>query len=540
MKNEISKILNLITSGNIEKGFRESKELYLKNLNNLSAIKLMVYAYIQIGNFQRVVEFLDEKFSHNEDNKDFDYYNNLGYSLVQIEEYERSIPILKKAMEIKPNYPGPFASIAAAFQRIRDFEQADHYVSKALENVISLGEESYSTFMNVFLLKSEVNSALNRDTETFDMFQKLLNKQFNENIFYILTLISPQNIQHNLVQTAEQKLNINSNKFHNKLEKFNYLTPIYFGLANYYQKFDKARSEKFYELGNAEIFNSSRYNSHEYQQKILQSIEIFNKDYLDYEENDTNLGSQNFFIIGSPRSGTTLLESFITANEYVFGAGELISAKSLIENYISRNQQNLDEFKKIFQSTYLNRTFFLKNNYPFVVDKMPENFLYIGFIKKLLPSSKFIRVLRDPWDIAISLFKQRYIANIPYSVSFFNIGIFLANFEAINRFWDSHITEKNLLNIRYEDLVSDQKGSLLKIYNFLQIKPDSYNDEKRKNYFSPTASIRQIKDKIHIKSVDKHEFMNKKNEFDESLQMQRQFWISKGILDKKDNFYGYI
>ena len=57
---------------------------------------------------------------------------------------------------------------------------------------------------------------------------------------------------------------------------------------------------------------------------------------------------------------------------------------------------------------------------------MPENFLYIGIIlKKLLPKSKIIRIFRDPWDTAISLYKQRYVTNIPYSASFFNIGVFM-------------------------------------------------------------------------------------------------------------------
>ena len=54
----------------------------------------------------------------------------------------------------------------------------------------------------------------------------------------------------------------------------------------------------------------------------------------------------------------------------------------------------------------------------YIVDKMPENFLYMGYYQKLLPFSKIIRVLRHPWDIATSLFKERYIFSVPYSTSF--------------------------------------------------------------------------------------------------------------------------
>ena len=68
------------------------------------------------------------------------------------------------------------------------------------------------------------------------------------------------------------------------------------------------------------------------------------------------------------------------------------------------------------------------------------------------------------------LFKQRYVTNIPYSSSFFNIGVFMANFEAINIFWNNQIRTKiNILDIKYEDLVK-KKDKLYqkKIYNFLK------------------------------------------------------------------------
>ena len=79
---------------------------------------------------------------------------------------------------------------------------------------------------------------------------------------------------------------------------------------------------------------------------------------------------------------------------------------------------------------------------------MPENFLYLGIIIKTTSKSKVIRIFRDPWDTAISLYKQRYVLNIPYSVSFFNIGVFMSNFEAINIFWNEQIDDKSNI-IRY-------------------------------------------------------------------------------------------
>ena len=135
---------------------------------------------------------------------------------------------------------------------------------------------------------------------------------------------------------------------------------------------------------------------------------------------------------------------------------------SYIKNYDDKEVEIFfDEFRKI----YLNRTNYLKGNYSKIVDKLPDNFLYIGFLTKILPNSKIIRTFRNPWDVAISLFKQRYVTNIPYSASFFNIGVFMANFEAINIYWDKVLKEKvNLLDIKYEELVDEPEYYQKKIY----------------------------------------------------------------------------
>ena len=115
----------------------------------------------------------------------------------------------------------------------------------------------------------------------------------------------------------------------------------------------------------------------------------------------------------------------------------------------------------------------------------------------------------------------------------------MSNFEAINIFWNEQIDDKsNIMDIKYEDLVSDKNKNQEKIYKFLKIS-SKYDDEKRSEFFSPTASIRQIRQGIHKKSIDKKEFLHQKSEFLDALFMQRQYWASKDIMPENDNFFGY-
>jgi tetratricopeptide (TPR) repeat protein len=541
MKNKISEVLGFITSGNLLHGLRSAKDLYSSFPDNLNIVKLLVYAYIQVGNFNKVIKLLDKHFTNNLPAQDFDYFNNMGYAHFQNEDYEKSLIFLIKASTLKPDLPGPFCSLATVYQKKHDYRKANQYIDTAIENVLRLDADSYSYFAHVFLSKSEINSSLGKDEDSIKFFKELLSKKFNENIFYILSLINNKNTDIAILKQAESYLEKSPNSYKTNLEKFNSFTPLYFGLANFYQNIDQKKSENFFDLANKEIFQSSKYNSHDYQMRIIKTMDTFKSSFLDFSDNQP-FGKNNFFIVGSPRSGTTLVESIITANDEVFSGGELNSAKNLIENYINQSEkEDVSVFIKNFRETYISRTNFLRGNYEYLVDKMPENFLYLGYLLKILPNSKIIRILRNPWDIAISLYKQRYVVNVPYSSSFFNIGIFLANFEAINCYWENNLIKKdNIYSIKYEDLVQDTALYQNEIYEFIGIKPSKYNKEKRMKFFSPTASIRQIKGEINTQSVEKSDFAYQKEDFFRAMQMQREFWISKGILGKNSDFYGYL
>ncbi len=538
MKNEISNILKLIENGETLKALDGAKLFYKKDQKNIDAVKLLAYSYIQIGNFEQVIKVLEEGYNKKKELKDFDYYNNMGYALSQIEEYDEATSYLKRAQELR-NSPSVKTCLAEVFLKQRNFIEAGEIILSALEDIKKIGTKSFNKYANVFLLISEINSALNKDEETISLFNQILQNEFNENIFFLLTNINPNSIEKKIIERAEKNLLTNENNYKNKIERFNFVTPLYFGLAMYYESKDKEKSEKYFDNGNKEIFNSTRYNSHQYQERIVKTMNLYVKKYKSFDESDRDHGKKNFFIMGSPRSGTTLVESIVTANDKVFSGGELKSGKYIIEKNILSHEQSFNDLNHKFISKYLRRTSYLRGSYEYIVDKMPENFLYLGMIQKLLPKAKIIRVFRNPWDTAISLYKQRYVLNIPYSVSFFNIGVFLANFEAINLFWNNHIqNQSNILDIKYEDLVSEYTFHQKKIYKFLEVN-SNYDEKRRSDFFSQTASTRQVKEGVHRRSIEKKDFLQHKSEFMDALLMQREYWGKKNILPIDTKFFGY-
>ena len=115
----------------------------------------------------------------------------------------------------------------------------------------------------------------------------------------------------------------------------------------------------------------------------------------------------------------------------------------------------------------------------------------------------------------------------------------MSNFEAINIFWtDQMKKDEGILDIKYEDLVNNKDHHQKEIYKFLNLE-SVYDEEKRKAFFSQTASIRQIGGEVHNKSVEKKEFLDHKNEFYDALIMQRKYWEKRGFEYKSNDFFGY-
>ena len=540
MKKEISDVLNLLRANNLDKAFQVANNLYKKDQNNLNLNKVLAYIYMQKNAFPLSVLLLKRGLQIKPDLKDFDYFNNLGYSLLKMEEYEEAITYLNKALEIEQDALSVFTNLSEVYLGLRDFNKASEYIDKSIKKIINKEYYVINQHVSVFWHKATINTALQKDSETVEMFKSILNKEFNENIFYLLASVDPNAISKQIADKAIEKSKKNHNNFKNKLERFYFVTPLYFGLALYFRKSNKLKSEEYYHLGNQETFNSTRYNSYDYQNKIQFSIDHYEENVKNFEIKDNNMGENNFFIVGAPRSGTTLVESIATSNNEVFAGGELLTAKNLISSYLQNKDKDTKKIMSDFNNKYIRRTDFMRGKSKYIIDKLPENFLYLGYILKFLPKVKVIRLFRDPWDTAISLYKQRYVQNIPFSSSFFNIGVFMANFEAVNLYWNKSIENKDdrILDLFYEEIVQDDTTAQKKIYKFLEIHA-SYSKDERDKFFSPTASIRQVQGGIHQKSVKKEEFVDQKEEFYQAFEMQRKYWKIKGLVPEGSSFFGY-
>ena len=264
------------------------------------------------------------------------------------------------------------------------------------------------------------------------------------------------------------------------------------------------------------------------KENIKENIKYFNKNryeefYKNFDTEYMTRGENIVFVVGNPRSGTTLVESILGSSDKVMSAGELNAlvrmAPVTFENITPEKIQEIgDEYLRILKN--YNR----EERYQFVIDKMPANIYNVGLIKLCFPSAKVICLDRRPLDNAWSIFTQLYLGNIPYSSDLFNLGVALSNVETLKKVWLSQNDNNNFLLVNYEEMVGDLKKYSKEIYNFVGLD-ENYDEEKRKKFSSRTASKTQIKKDIYTSSISRSKdydvFLD---EFEKSFKNQNEYW----------------
>ena len=220
------------------------------------------------------------------------------------------------------------------------------------------------------------------------------------------------------------------------------------------------------------------------------------------------------FIVGMPRSGTTLIEQIIASHPSVYGAGELHHLCTLIQRPIERpiGVKHYPENMRYLTPTGLHAIAdeylsCLKNYAPaaaHITDKMPGNYVAIGLIHALFPHAKIIHVERNPIDTCLSCYTKLFRQGQFFSYDLRELGHFYANYRRIMAHWRQVLPAHSWLDICYEDVVSDLESEARRLIAYCGLQWDpvclSFHSLKRQ---VRTASFVQIRKPIYASSVDR-------------------------------------
>lgn len=217
------------------------------------------------------------------------------------------------------------------------------------------------------------------------------------------------------------------------------------------------------------------------------------------------------FVVGMPRSGTTLIEQILASHPDVAGAGELSSIRTLQDALLRANpgksmgealRQTPPEKLRGLGAAYIEQVRMLSRDARYIVDKMPANFMSVGFIRAILPNATIIHARRNATDTCLSIFKNQFVmGSMPYAYKLEWLGHYYHQYDNLMRHW-AELLADDMLELDYEELIADQeKGSRALLAHCGLDWRDDVLDFHKADRPVHTASIAQVRQPIYKTSV---------------------------------------
>ena len=527
MNSDLSKIIDLLNSGSFAKAELEVRRLYKDNPYSFDLNKILGLSCLGQKKYSAALKCFERCYEKN--HNDFETILNLGFLFTKIQFYQQSIEFCNKAIDINSEHPSSYQNLADTYFYLNLYDDAEKNALKAIE--LRGGFDSRLFFDNadeLVGLYGDILLAQKKNDEFVSYATKVLAQTYHQNTMIKLLRLDKKYISDKYLDVVQQVLN-KGEGLSNKVSKHVYLSGAHFILAEYYNKIDQNKSEEHYIEGNKLISDAQRQSLFNRQKITKLAYEYFSQfNFDEVKKNiDPNKGAGIIFVMGMPRSGTTLTESILSTADDIVAGGEK-SFFSIQLHQISKDifnpEHNLDiNFFNELGDRYLENIKLHRQGKTFFIDKLPENFFFYKFIKLSLPGAKFINCYRDPWDNAISLFKQNYSITVFFASSFFGIALEYANYEFLINFWKKLDGSENFFDVSYETLVSKDQNFLKKLWGFCGLQGE-YTEEKRKKHVGYTASFQQVTKEIYKTSIKKDDFAGSKDQFYKDLFSQREYW----------------
>jgi hypothetical protein len=285
---------------------------------------------------------------------------------------------------------------------------------------------------------------------------------------------------------------------------------------------DFAESFRCYERGNALKRAESNYRPELIERNTRQQIEICTPELFIRLAGAGAPDPDPIFIVGLPRSGSTLLEQILASHSQVEGTQELPNVQQIVNNLRGRDpdpsnprypriltEMTADELRALGEK-YLGATRVYRkgkphpapSGCPYFIDKMPNNFRHLGLIRLMLPNAKIIDARREPMACCFSNLKQLFARGQEFTYSVDDIARYYRTYLELMRHWDD-VLPGWILRVHHEDVVDDLEGNVRRLLEFCGLEFEPRCVEFHKTVRSVrTASSEQVRQPIYREGLD--------------------------------------
>ena len=517
-ENNLSKILDIdqnnikalfllgsifLQTGKLIKSKQYLEKVIEKDPNIANAYSNLGIVYIKLKEFIKAKKFLYKALEINPTH--LDAFNYLGIVYAELDNFNTGLFNVKKSLELDKNYVPAYNNLGLIYKKFNYFDEAEIFFKKAIE-INSKFTESHYNLMELFE-KGNQNEKL---LEAINNFEKLF-KPNPVSILYKCHALYKKELFFDAIQnlksfSIEENLDL-------EVDRTNLLGKCYDKVENINDAF--INFEKSNSLNSK--LNNKVINKDNFLKDINIRIDFFKNLNLKKSQSTKKINyNKPVFMVGFPRSGTTLLDTILRSHPSIDVIEEKSSVKKIINNLSILTNNNLkkiydikdEDIKKISEIYFEDLLSHTKNkeNKKIYIDKLPLNIVYIAEIIRIFPNAKFIISLRHPCDCVLSCFMQNFKLNESMS-NFLNLNDAANTYDLTMSLFKIYKFKIpfNFYEIKYEKLVSNFNTEIKNVLEFLELPWDNSVIEyqktanKRQRIFTP--SYDQVIKPLYLKSA---------------------------------------
>jgi tetratricopeptide (TPR) repeat protein len=415
---------------------------------------------------------------------------DLGQALLQSGQYNEALGCFREVLAAEP---GNAAALAGAGDAL---------------NILGRSSEARDVFER--LLTAEPESAAGQFGLGTALAQLGRNREAREHLELAVARAPRRAVFHRALAEIErftdddprlvalEKLALETLPDHEKIE-------LHFALAKAYDDLKRYR-EAFGHLGagNALKRQYVSYDEEQARDSFRGLTTAFTAEFFEANKNAGNPSELPIFVLGMPRSGTSLVEQILASDPAVFGAGELTTVQDLVaEGRVGDRYPQTDDLATAalrgFGDEYLSR---LAPGAARIVDKMPGNFRYIGLIHLALPRARIVHVRRDPADTCFSCYSKLFLNGLNYTYELGELGRYYRMYEALMAHWRAVLPEGAMLDVQYELLVGSFESEARRIVEYCGLEwSDRFLEFHRNDRAVRTHSQAQVRQPLFASSI---------------------------------------